>query len=169
MHLNHEANFILTSLIRVLDQLTLDEYTKPVTILQNRSLSQHIRHILEFYQELVLGYIKGEIDYDSRRRSLKIETDIEFAKEFILLLQKELTPLSLDTMLHLRISSHIPEERTRISSSLFREISYCNEHAIHHMAILKICFLSQFPHIEVSEGFGVAYATQISENSLVRF
>lgn len=160
MILVEESNLILASLENLIRQLTQSEYRMPLSILQQSSISQHVRHILEFYQEFLLGLQRGEIDFDARKRSSQLEEDKEFALEFISLLQKEMLVVTEDHPIATRVSTHEKELRPLLSSSRFRELAYCNEHSIHHMAILKIALKHSLPNVIVSEGFGIAFSTQ---------
>ncbi|GBF50371.1 DinB family protein [Leptospira ryugenii] len=169
MHLFNETLFILDSLDSLLSKMSEKEYYEPISILQNKSVSQHVRHILEFYQEFLLGHKKGEIDYDARKRSLKIESDRNYTIEFIQLMRIEFSNSFPDKTILLHVSSHKLELRSHIQSSLYRELSYCNEHSIHHMAIIKMALFQSFPRIQVSDGFGVAYATQFLSKAKAEF
>jgi len=46
-----------------------------------------------------------------------------------------------------------------IHSNIKRELVYNLEHAIHHMAIIRIGVINIAPEIELSEGFGIAPST----------
>jgi hypothetical protein len=45
------------------------------------------------------------------------------------------------------------------NTSYNRELVYNLEHAIHHMAIMKIAVDNAFPQVQMPENFGVAYST----------
>ena len=45
------------------------------------------------------------------------------------------------------------------ATSLNRELTYNNEHAIHHMAILRIALMQESMNVSISENFGVANST----------
>ena len=51
------------------------------------------------------------------------------------------------------------EASVRINSSVERELAYNIEHAIHHMAIIKIAVNTVFPRVQLPQNFGVAYST----------
>ncbi|TGL59082.1 DinB family protein [Leptospira ognonensis] len=160
MILVEESKLIFASLESLIRQLSQMEFCKPLSILNQSSISQHVRHILEFYQEFLLGLQRGEIDFDARKRSSQLEEDKEFALEFLTLLQKEMLGIIKDHPIAIRVSTHEKEVRPLLTSSSFRELAYCNEHSIHHMAILKIALNHSFPNVIVSEGFGIAFSTQ---------
>lgn len=168
LNLQLQTTTNLNSIRTLLDQLSEFEYKKPLSVLDNKSISQHVRHVLEFYQELVLGSKKGEINYDARNRSLRVESDLHFAKEFLNLLSMEMSEILEDKMVKLQVSSPIPNSMIDLQTTLFREISYCNEHSVHHLAILKIGILNEFSHIQLEEGFGIANATLHYERDLAK-
>ena len=43
-----------------------EHYTKPSEILSKATIGQHVRHSIEMYQCLLLGYETGLIDYGKR-------------------------------------------------------------------------------------------------------
>jgi len=47
----------------------------------------------------------------------------------------------------------------QVKSNLMRELAYNLEHAIHHMALIRIVLNQQFPDVKVDANFGVAYST----------
>ncbi|TAG65626.1 MAG: DinB family protein, partial [Runella slithyformis] len=51
-------------------------------------------------------------------------------------------------------------------TTLSRELVYIAEHAIHHLAILKIALRAHFPDIALPVHFGVAYSTVQYQNSI---
>jgi hypothetical protein len=46
-----------------------------------------------------------------------------------------------------------------INTSLERELVYNVEHAIHHMAIIRIAIEREFPSIKLDKHFGIAFST----------
>ena len=51
------------------------------------------------------------------------------------------------------------KDSVKIKSSLERELAYNIEHAIHHMAIIKIAVQTVFPKVKLADNFGVAFST----------
>ena len=51
------------------------------------------------------------------------------------------------------------DEAVELTTSLKRELIYNIEHAVHHMAIIKIAIKESLPHIALPEDFGIAYST----------
>ena len=167
MILVEESCIILSSLERLTTQLTQEEFVRPLAILNQNSVSQHLRHIVEFYQEYILGLQRGEIDFDERKRSKRLEEEKDFALEFLRFLKREMDTVRFDKQVQVRVSTHKKENRPILKSSSFRELAYCNEHAVHHMAILKIAIKYHIPQTDLAEGFGVAFSTQHANHPYV--
>jgi uncharacterized pyridoxamine 5'-phosphate oxidase family protein len=153
---------VVFNLIQLQDavlQLTNNDFTTPLDILSGSTLGMHVRHILEFYECMINGEIAGVIDYDGRKRNLMIENDKAFA---IHIIQNHVENISLisENKTMVLLTSQTTENKTiEINTNTFRELTYLIEHTIHHMAMLKIAFKIVYPHIELSEEFGVAYST----------
>ena len=176
MQLNPSIDHVLGQLKDVCLQLTAREYTQELKLLQNNSMGKHIRHILSLYQCLMKGAASGVVDYDNRERRKDVECDPIVA---IALIQEILNweygvKGNADIKLHADYDPH-PESLTQqpsnvsssfsscrgceISTNLKREMLYMIEHAIHHMAILRVAIEVEFPNIKIDDDFGVAYST----------
>ena len=46
-----------------------------------------------------------------------------------------------------------------INTTLYRELQYNVEHAVHHMAIIKIALINNFGDVEIPASFGIAHST----------
>jgi len=147
----------LRSLLEILDQA---EYTRQLEILSGASISQHMRHILEFYLLLVSGSFTGTISYDKRERNPKIENSLSFAVDTInllipaMVLLKEKDPVELEADYTTDGSSG-----NVVQSSVGRELAYCIEHSIHHQALIKAGLIAEGLAHTIGENFGVAYST----------
>lgn len=151
--------FILEQLENFIKLITDEEYQKKSTIFQGASPCMHIRHILEFYQCLIAGSDKNEIDYDKRKRNTLLETDKNEAIAILKQIKKKVSelknkPLQLIVNFESEGSAH-----SSVTSSVERELTYNIEHAIHHMAIIKMGIAMQIPEFEFPENFDVAPST----------
>jgi hypothetical protein len=153
------TDLTLTPLIELLKSLDNDQYSEELPALKNNSVGKHVRHIIEFYECLLVGYKSGIVDYDSRKRNYILETDIIGAIESIDHIIRSIpnyTSKPLTLIVNLSLKKSIS---TEITSSWDRELVYNIEHAIHHMAIIGIGIRTHFPGILLPENFGVAPAT----------
>lgn len=149
-----EVREVLMQLLASINQLNFDEYTEKISLLSNSTIGEHTRHIIELFQQLLEGYESGQIDYDKRKRDIRIQQNIDFATESIAYIIQNLEqsdkPLQLTTVYN--------NQEMTIESNYFRELIYNIEHCIHHQAIIKIAFLCLGKN-EIDENFGVAKST----------
>jgi uncharacterized damage-inducible protein DinB len=144
----------LYSICNLVQQLTEIQYSQPSGMLSNASIGQHVRHVAELVQCLNAGYHTGMIDYDQRKRDTRIETDRAFALQ---VLEQQCNSLpQTDKWLQQAIT--IGNKTQWVDTSYNREVFYNTEHAIHHMALIRVALREMGLHI-VPDQFGVAYAT----------
>ncbi len=164
---------IFSQLTSTLHQLTAEQYTAQLPLLSENSIGKHVRHILEFYQLLLESSPKQSVNYDLRKRDLTLETSQNRAIAFIDLLQVQLKQHQEDYALTLEgnygaLDSFKQNAVYAVNTTLARELIYNLEHAIHHMAILKIAIQTYFPEIVLPIDFGVASSTVRHQQSLLR-
>jgi hypothetical protein len=144
----------LTELSKLLQQINSEEYTKQHFELSNATIGEHMRHIIEMYQCLIISYENGIVNYDLRNRDLGLQTKLELAIAEIELLKNKI-PLANKKML---VNQGKNEVTFSIETNYFRELLYNLEHSIHHQALIKVALL-KLPHVKISENFGVARST----------
>ena len=64
---------ISDSLIDVLHQMSDEEYCQSIAILDQQTIGQQVRHVVEHWQILVNNYETDSINYAKRKRDLTIE------------------------------------------------------------------------------------------------
>jgi hypothetical protein len=153
----------LDELIRLLEQLSNEEYSKPCVQLSNSSIGEHARHIIELFQCLESQYESGIVNYDLRERNSKIQTNTDFAIAQIVAIQNNLNKENKNIVLHQRIDGN----EIRTESNYHRELLYNFEHCIHHQALIKVAVL-QFSTIALDANFGVARSTIEYRNPCVQ-
>jgi hypothetical protein len=107
---------------------------------------------------LLNGIKEGVISYDKRKRDVALEEDPESAIFTLHEIVAKLTLFGKKGAIGLEIKgdTDFPE---LIDTTVERELLYVLEHAIHHMAILKIGFLFLSNEIHIPKHFGVAPST----------
>ena len=155
-----EATFnIIDQMTELAEQLSSDEFTRPLPILLENSIGKHFRHIIEFYEVMIVGAGDGEVNYDSRNHDPALEQSREKCMERLQGIRKAVA-VAPDMRLKLSGSySHETDKKFTVPSHLKRELIYNIEHAIHHLAIIRIALQQEFPHIRVGSAFGYAYST----------
>ena len=151
----------------LLCQLDDAAYAKPVDLFKGGTLGQHFRHILDFYNCLIAGSLMGELDYAKRARNPLMETKIEVAKDAFKMILDKLEELSEGKRVDVITDFSIEEngERSIVVSSVGRELMYAYDHAIHHLAIIRMGIQTEFPEVELCESLGVAPST-VKHNKL---
>ena len=121
------------------------------------SVGQHVRHTLEFYQCLFQS--KTEVNYDARNRNVLLESSADHASLAIDQIVSEVETLKTDFPMQTLAEMPSALEMLSVSSSLSRELLYVLEHAIHHMALIRILIKDVQADFELDQTFGVAYST----------
>ena len=158
MNCKEGALEIVQQVERILDQLAQEQYANPMEVLNGSSLGQHFRHIIEFYHCLVDGVDNGLIDYASRKRDNRIEQDVYFAKSSYLSLGQQLKVLDEDQLIKVKADFNA-DERPVVGSTVGRELMFAYDHAVHHLAIIKIGIQQELPDFALDQRLGVAPST----------
>lgn len=160
MQLKETGQTILSQIFDLTSQLTNTQFSAELDILNGNTIGKHVRHIIEFFGLLVSGAADGIINYDNRMHESRFETDTSAVLHKIEELRKHIDSLILGDELFLEVSyTQNDADTLKIKSSIDRELAYNIEHAIHHMAIIKIAVQTVFPSVKLVENFGVAYST----------
>jgi hypothetical protein len=159
MNLKQASIKILDQLSEVTAQVNEDDYFKPIESLSQSTIGQHLRHTLEFFICLENGFAAGLINYDKRSHDKLIETDkflamsmISKIKEFISV-QKEDKPLTLE------VGYDDSDKFISLPTNYARELVYNIEHAVHHMALIKIGIKEAINYVNLPADFGIAAST----------
>ena len=154
------AEQILDQLKKSIEQIDQAHFSKPCPILSNSTIGQHVRHTLEFFICLSESHESGSVDYDSRKRDKQIEEDKFAAIRSIDQITIFLKANSQNQRIQL-VAQYDEEGKSglQIDSNYYRELAYNIEHAIHHMALIKIGINNVCPYVILPEGYGVASST----------
>ncbi|MEP4532156.1 MAG: DinB family protein [Cyclobacteriaceae bacterium] len=160
MSINASAIDLLKQLSTVIDSLTDTQFVTKVPVLSNATIGQHVRHTLEFFICLMDAKNEGVINYDERRHDQFIEQETQLAGSVVqsveAFLQKETEDFGLMLKANYSVDNDCSET---ISTNFYRELAYNIEHAIHHMALIKIGCKAVCPALVLPEHFGVASST----------
>ncbi|WP_109832894.1 DinB family protein [Reichenbachiella versicolor] len=149
---------IFNQLSELLTRLSDTDYSRTLPILNGSSIGQHVRHTLEFYTCLFEGIPNGTVDYDSRRRDIFLESNTSQAQNCLDRISNFLKNVEDNIDLEL-IQSYGEGEDTRVPTNLNRELIYNIEHAVHHMALIRVGLMEIDSEMELDKGFGVASST----------
>ncbi|NJN24661.1 MAG: DinB family protein [Cyclobacteriaceae bacterium] len=160
MQLKTTGQLILQQIADLIAQLNQHEFSAGLDMLNGNSIGKHIRHILEFFDMLTRSALSGTVNYDNREHEPLYETNSQAALDKLALLQQQLETNVFEKEIILEVSySKTGADPMKIKSSIERELAYNIEHAIHHMAIIKIAVQTVFPSVCLPNDFGVAFST----------
>jgi uncharacterized damage-inducible protein DinB len=157
MELQKAVQQVFLQLTDSLNQLNPDQYIYACKNLSGHTIGQHVRHIIEMFQCLETGYLKGEVDYEKRKRDKQIETDKNFAADILKDISRQIYSENKSLYL-LAYYNDLQTEPEKISTNYFREIAYNLEHTIHHMALIRVG-LRELGDLPVDDSYGVASST----------
>ncbi len=145
----------------LLEVMNNDNYSQPLSTFNGSSIGQHIRHIIDFYLCLINGLEQSDINYDRRERNQNIETDCLTAKNLMDIIAQKIQNVRVEDPVMV-CSSFIADKNEQlmsIPSSIGRELMYAYDHAIHHLAMIKIGMNVHYPEIVINKDLGVAPST----------
>ena len=157
MELQKAVQQVFLQLTDSLNQLQPDQYILSCKNLSGNTIGQHVRHIIEMFQCLEAGYLKGEVDYEKRKRDKQIETDKDFATAILKDISRQISRDN-KTLYLLTYYNELQEEPEKITTNYYREIAYNLEHTIHHMALIRVG-LRELGDLPVDDSYGVASST----------
>ena len=161
MDIRNHAIESLDQLALIVSKLSQVQFQQSLETLNQNSIGKHVRHVVEFFECLLIGSLDSVVNYDKRERNLLLENNVKFTLSRIEELQSEIENYQDKSLTLLADYGSGPMV---IETNLFRELVYNIEHCVHHLAIIKISMQANFPAIELEENLGVAYSTQQFQN-----
>ncbi len=160
MNCKEGAQHITGQITSLLAKIEEPHYAQPLEIFNGSTLGQHFRHILEFYRCLLHGVDAGVVDYAARERDPKIEQSPQAAKQAFQAVLQAIDQLNETQALAVKADfSTQTDVRPQVQSSVGRELMYAYDHALHHLAIIKIGMQLNTPKVELDANLGVAPST----------
>lgn len=157
MTIQQSVQAIFQQLEDSLVKLTNVQYCQQVDILSGATVGQHVRHVVEMFVCLQDGYETGIVNYENRKRDITIESSNEAALKLMQHIKASLFAENKELILEAGFDEN-SFDLNQIPSNYFREIAYNLEHAIHHMALIKIG-INEVSDIVLPTGYGVASST----------
>lgn len=155
------TRLITDQIYTLLDQLDQAAYTQLIPLFHGGTIGEHMRHILEFYICLFEGASQTTVDYNGRKRNMVLSEKIEAAKavlEYINTMVHQLYEHQGVQIVN-EFSPEVDDNRTQYFSSIGRELQYAFDHAVHHLAIIRMGIETALPHIQVDPTLGIAPST----------
>lgn len=160
MNLINACSNILQQLTFVINQVSPADFSKPSTALSQSTIGQHLRHTLEFFECFEKGYATGKINYDERDHDKILETDKAVALLALEDITRFIQNLNEDRPLSLAVNYDLNKDIFEtLTTTAKRELVYNIEHAVHHMALIKIGIREVAPYVTLPADFGIAAST----------
>ena len=160
MNLSTACTNILTQLSDLVSQIDEKDFSRPSEALSKSTIGQHLRHTLEFFICFENGFERGLVNYDKRAHDKLIESDKFVALSVIARIGEFVKDLNDDKPLKLEVGYDLEkDEFVTIETNAIRELVYNIEHAVHHMAIMKIGIREVAPYVTLPSDFGIAAST----------
>jgi len=158
-HMQKTIRELIFQLDETIKNLPPGVFSAPSKSLAGASIGSHVHHIIEMYQSLLNGYDSGVVKYE--RRIIDKDTEIlpVLATNRLELLMMELYKNNKDLVLVTgfdeRSSGH------KMDTNYYRELLYCFEHTIHHMALIRIAII-ELTNMKLPGNFGVSLSTSLN-------
>lgn len=121
------------------------------------SVGAHFRHNLDFVTNFLAGIESGKLDYHSRERNPRVETDRVYAASRIREAVARLENLTSENLsANLLVRSETVENLWCRSTAL-RELEFLQSHTVHHYALIEMKLAAR--GFFVPKCFGVAPST----------
>jgi hypothetical protein len=160
MNISKACIQILDQLAQLVQQVEEMDFSRPSDALSKSTIGQHLRHTLEFFICFEEGYANGVINYDKRAHDKSVETDKFVALNTIRRISAFVQNLRENKPLRLEVGYDLlKDDFVTIDTNAMRELVYNIEHAVHHMAIMKIGVREVAPYVTLPADFGVAAST----------
>lgn len=145
----------------VLTGLSPEDYTAPLNIFEGGTLGKHFRHIIDFYLCLLRDANLDIVDFANRDRNPLIEQNPRIAQEMINEIAERVKGLDENQSIRVKaeFSANPNQPRPIFQTSIGRELMYAYDHALHHLAIIRIGLREQRPDMPIAQEFGVAPST----------
>ena len=146
---------------QLVEQVLDIDYSRSLQPYVQSSIGEHLRHVLDVYNVLMLSAENGLIDYNYKRRGSDIETSRAKALSEIEKIRAWLHSLDANTLARVyTVRSELTLHGRNIGdmeSTLRRELVFASSHVIHHSALIGVC--ARLCNLPTDELFGVAPAT----------
>lgn len=161
MNCKQGTKYMISQMVELLDAIEDEHYRSQLSLFKGSTIGQHFRHISDFYLCFIAGLEAGIIDYANRARNGLIETETEIAKSVFEDILRKIEQCDEGRLIDVRVdfTDEFGVERPIVTSSVGRELMYAYDHAVHHLAMIKMGVRVAFPFYEINDKIGVAPST----------
>ena len=149
----------LKQAVALLDRLDDGLFSQPVANFYGSSVGGHLRHCIEHYLSFLTGTENGKVDYDDRKREVRLETVAAEATAVLDQISEKLEKLmQSEPPVGLLVKMDCGGDEIEWQpSTLGRELQFLVSHTVHHFAMIGgICRALE---VDLEDDFGVAPST----------
>ncbi len=158
---------LIRQIVQTIELIPEDDYSRPLEVYNGSTLGKHFRHIYDFFSCVTIDSDQNVVDYCQRQRDEQLECDKSCAILQFDLLRQALMNMQENKAITVYADFELENGiRPAVASTLGREIMYAYDHAVHHLAIVKIGIKSIHPDIAINNELGVAASTIRHQHSL---
>lgn len=160
MNCKKGAALLLQQIVDLISVIDPEDFKRPLDLYNDSTIGKHFRHIYDFFNCLILSADIDAVDYCMRDRNPLIEEDRDYCRSAFNQLKEDI--FQLDEDVNVMVYADFEMEghyRPVVKTSIGREIMYAYDHAVHHLAIVKIGLKSIKPDLAIDENMGVAAST----------
>jgi hypothetical protein len=157
MVLQQSVRNIIRQLVDSLQLLSNEQYCREIPTLSDSSIGHHVRHVIEMFILLQEGLSSGIVNYEKRNRDPILESSKDAAIAILKQITNSIQAENKDLVVEIGFDKN-NDLVNYIPSNYYREIAYNMEHAIHHMALIKIG-IKEVSEQELPSDYGVASST----------
>ena len=148
------VNETLNNAISLIDAISEKTYVDASVGPYYSSIGSHLRHILDFFDCILEGIQRNNIDLTARKRDEILSTDKEAAKNHICEIQERLQSFAdINTDYLLNVTDDLGSGKMKIVYTLECILAQANTHAIHHYAIINYMLQTLKVSVDIP-GFG---------------
>lgn len=159
---------LIDEIIEALNVIPQDIYVGSIDLFDGVTIGRHFRHIYDFFNCLTTQCEHDQVDYAQRERDTVIETNKEISIEHFSNLKLSVQDLEESKVLSVYADFKSDDgSRPEVKTTVGRELMYVYDHAIHHLAIIKIGLQSVDPTLPIKKNLGVAASTTFHQYAIV--
>ena len=160
MNCKEGATQLIDQIVETIQLIQESDFSRSMPVFNGSTLGKHFRHIFDFFICLVDQCNCSELDYARRKRDPLIETNKEHAIQSFRTVQKAISQLDEGENITVYADFELSDgSKPSVTSSIGRELMYAYDHAVHHLAIVKIGLKTLDPEFPIDDHLGVAAST----------
>lgn len=155
----------LKLLVELVQNMSDEEFSKPISENHQSSIGQHARHIIEFVECLIPIQPNEILSYDDRKRDITLESSRKLMIQKVDSILPDLQ--SKNDNFSFRVKYYLGgDDYCIMESNYSREALFVLDHTIHHLAIMKLAIHFSFPNLYVPDELGFTASTIRAKNAV---